>query len=138
MDLLGNIPGSDYFVFGLRHTNGALPRIIETGKLAVSEVGYAHKDIIYQLGKHHSGPPPAADELPFDLTLSKNFEFFIPGLAESYREVDIVRTLDLGSHMLLWGKVRDEQIMAAAGGHLFLVHFLHYLHQKNKRPYHLV
>ncbi len=138
MDLLGNIPGSDYFVFGLRHTNGALSRIIETGKLVVSEVGHVHKDIVYQLGKHHSGPPPLMDELSFDLLSSKNFEFYIPGWVESYREVDIVRTLDLGSHMLLWGKVRDVERVAASGGHLFLVHFLQYLHQKNKRPYRLV
>lgn len=138
MDLLGNIPGSDYFVFGLRHTNGALPRIIETGKLAVSEVGYEHKDIIYQLGKHHSGPPSSKDELPFDLLLSKSFEFYIPGMVESYREVSIVRTLDLGSHMLLWGKVVGEEPMSKPTGHLYLAHFLHYLYQKDKRPYRLV
>jgi hypothetical protein len=138
MDLLGNIPGSGYFVFGLRHTNGALPGIIETGKLAVSEVGYEHKDIIYQLGKHHSGPPPSKEELSFDLLVSKNFEFYIPGMVESYREVSIVRALDLGSHMLLWGKVVGEEPMSKPAGHLYLVHFLHYLYQKDKRPYRLV
>jgi hypothetical protein len=132
MDLLGDIRQHHRYVFGLRHTNTALPRIIETGKLVVSEVSFKYKDIIYQLGKHHSGNPPSLDSLPFDVVLSKNFEFYVPALAETYKEIKILRTMNLGSHMLLWGELIEEDILTDPGNHLFIVHFLHYLYQKNQ------
>ena len=75
MDLLGNVNGSKRFVFGLRHTNVSLSRIIETGKLVVSEVSFNHKNTILELGKHHSSKPPSLDSLTFDLVPSKNFGF---------------------------------------------------------------
>ena len=135
MDLLGDIAGSQRYVFGLRHTNTSLPRILETGKLVVSEVSHVHQKIIYQLGKHHSGSPPSLEELPFEVRHSKNFDFYVPSLVESYKEVQIVRSLNLGSHMLLWGEVLEEQVLTAPAGHLFLVHFLHFLYQKDRAPY---
>lgn len=135
MDLLGDIVTHRRYVFGLRHTNTSLPRIMATGKLAVCEVSYKHQDIIYRLGKHHSGNPPALDELPFKVGLSNNYGFYIPEVAESYKEVRILRTMDLGSHMLLWGETADEQALGKPGDHLYLVHFLHFLYQKDRAPY---
>ena len=137
MDLLGDIAGTNRYVFGLRHSNTSLPRILETGKILVAEVSHVHKDMIYQLGKHHSGHPPSLDELPFAVNRSKNFDFYIPALVESYKEVRILRILNLGSHMLLWGEVLEEQVLKDATDHLFLVHFLHFLYQKERRPYQL-
>ncbi|HWK04826.1 MAG TPA: hypothetical protein VNS58_14395 [Puia sp.] len=135
MDLLGDIAGPRRYVFGLRHSNTALPRILETRKLVVSEVSHVHKDIIYQLGKHHSGSPPSLDNLPFGVRLSKDFAFYIPDLVESYKEIRILRTMNLGSHMLLWGEASEEQRLTGPADHLFLVHFLHYLYQKDRAPY---
>lgn len=132
MDLLGDIKQCNRFVFGLRHSNIALPRIIETGKLAVSEVPFAYKNIIYQLGRHHSGNPPPPGSLPFDLVISKNFGFYIPAWAERYKEIKILKTMNLGSHMLLWGELVEENVLAKPAGHLYVVHFLHYLYKKNK------
>jgi len=131
MDLLGAIPGQDRYVFGLRHTNTALPRILETGDLVVSEASFRYKDLIYGLGKHHSGSPPPPEDLPFRLALTDTFGFPTPDWVESYKEVRIVKTLDMGSHMLLWGEVIHEKVLTPPVEHLFLVHFLHYLHQKN-------
>jgi len=135
MDLLGDIPAHGRYVFGLRHTNTSLKRILETGKLAVCEVPSKYEKIIYQLGKHHSSLPPALDELPFSVGPSKNFEFYIPGVAESYKEVHITRNIDLGSHILLWGETIGEETLAVPGDHLYLVHFLHFLYQKERAPY---
>ena len=130
MDLLGDIEQSNRYVFGLRHTNLALDGIIKTGKLVVSEVPYEYKDIIYQLGKHHSSKPPPLASLPFKLVQSKNFKFYIPAWAESYKEIQILKTLDLGSHMLLWGESNEKNMLNKPANHLFLIHFLQYLRQK--------
>jgi len=130
MDLLGNIEKCGRCVFGLRHTNLSLAGIIETGRLAVSEVPFYYKDLIYQLGKHHSSTPPPLSSLSFQLIKSKNFEFYIPDWAENYKEIKILKTLNLGSHVLLWGEAKEKNIINKQGNHLFLIHFLHYLRQK--------
>jgi hypothetical protein len=130
MDLLGEIEQCDRCVFGLRHTNLSLAGIINTGKLAVSEVPFQYKDVIYQLGRHHSSNPPPLSSLSFDLVKSKNFEFYIPAWAENYKEIKILKTKNLGSHMLLWGESKEKNIINGPGNHLFLIHFLHYVRQK--------
>jgi hypothetical protein len=131
MDLVGDIPFSKRYVFGLRHSNITLARIIETKKMAVSEVPYEFKDTIYQLGKHHREPLSGSD-LPFGLIDSKIFNFPIPEWADSYKEIRVVNTMNLGSHMLLWGEEINEIFLHSPHKHLFHIHFLHYLHQKGK------
>lgn len=132
MDLLGDIAQPRKYVFGLRHSNVALQRIMESGKLVVAEVPFHQHNIIFQLGKHHSSQAPALSGLPFETTTSKNFGFHIPSFAESYKEINITQTLPLGSHMLLWGNVQETVQLREPNQHLYMVHFMHYLHQKNK------
>ena len=131
MDLVGDIAGSNRFVFGLRHTNVTLAHLISTKKVVISEVPFTYKDIIYKLGKHHS-QPLSANSLPFATIHSRSFGFPVPVWANSYKEISIIKTIDLGSHMLLWGEVIAEEKLTESAGHLFHIHFLHYLHQKNK------
>jgi hypothetical protein len=131
MDLVGDIPMSKRYVFGLRHSNVTLARIIETKKMVVSEIPYQFKDIIYQLGKHHH-QPLSDSKPPFDLIQTDIFGFPIPAWAISYKEIEIVKTLNLGSHMLLWGEEINVQNLGSPSGHLYHIHFLHYLHQKRK------
>ena len=131
MDLVGDVPSSKRYVFGLRHSNVTLPRIIETGKLCVSEVPYLNKPVIYQLGKHHK-EALSESQLPFKVISSETFGFPVPEWADSYKEIRIETAINLGSHMLLWGEEVNEKYLHESTGHLFHIHFLHYLHQKKK------
>ena len=131
MDLVGDVPLSKRYVFGLRHTNVTLARIIETKKMVVSEIPYQFKNIIYQLGKHHH-QPLSDSSLPFECITSDTFGFPIPVWATAYKEIKIVKTLNLGSHMLLWGEEIGARNLTSSSGHLYHIHFLHYLHQKKK------
>lgn len=130
MDLLGEAGQGSRYVFGLRHSNTALKRILETGKLVVAEIPFEQKDAVYDLAKHHSSAPPPVDALPFGVTESRNFGFYIPEWAVSYKEVSIVKTMNLGSHMLMWGIPESETFLNEPARHLFLLHFLEYFHQK--------
>jgi hypothetical protein len=130
MDLLGEVGQHGKFVFGLRHSNIALSKIIDSKKIVVSEVSYRYKDIIYQLGSHHSAAPPAVDRLPFKVISSRRFGFYVPEWVDSYKEVRIIKTINLGSHMLLWGEVLDECALRSPAGHLYHIHYLLYLFQK--------
>jgi hypothetical protein len=138
MDLVGDIPESQRYVFGLRHTNTTLARIIEAKKLVVSEIPYEYKEIIYRLGKQHR-QQLGGTVLPFDLIHTDSFDFPVPEWVNSYKEIRIVNTMNLGSHMLLWGEEVNEKFLSRPSGHLFHIHFLHYLHLVSKgRPYPLV
>jgi hypothetical protein len=133
MDLLGEMPQCNKYVFGLRHTNVTLAKIIEAQKIVVSEVSYIHKNVIYGLGKHHGGDPPSAESLAFKTHETENFGFFIPEWVDSYKEIQILETKNLGSHMLLWGEVVNEKTLKPSSGNLYHVHFLLYYHQKLKK-----
>jgi hypothetical protein len=132
MDLVGDIPNSNRYVFGLRHTNMTLAKIMEAKKLVIAEVPYQYKDVIYRLGKYHRNPI-SATEMRIDLLESEQFKFPIPAWANSYKEIQILKTLNLGSQMLLWGEEINQVFLNnPAGSHLFHIHFLHYLHQQKR------
>jgi hypothetical protein len=129
MDLLGDISETGNYVFGLRHTNVTLSKIIASKKIVVSEISYQYKDLIYELGKHHGSIPPTLDSLPFKTIQSEKFGFNVPEWVFSYKEIEILKTINLGSHMLMWGKVINEKKIQEPTGNLFHIHFLLYLYQ---------
>lgn len=134
MDLLGEVAGGHY-VFGLRHTNRTLERIIRSGKIVVSEVPAAYEDIIYKLGKHHSSRPPAPSELPFEVRCTSGWKFYYPAFVYEYKEVKIRSTFNMGSHMLLWGDIVQRVQVNEGDDHSYLIHFLQHLHQVKKYRY---
>jgi hypothetical protein len=133
MDLLGEIKNCNRYVFGLRHSNASLPKIIETKKIVVSEVSFNYKNTIYQLGNYHKANPPSFESQPFKITCTSNFGFYIPEWVENYKEIKILKTIDLGSQMLLWGNVVNEKTLNRFESPLYHIHFLLYLHQQKKR-----
>ncbi len=124
MDLAGSPTFTNYYVFGLRHTSKALHEIMKEKKVVVSEVPFIHKKIVYELGRHHSSAPPPLDQLPFHTFSSKHFCFPIPEWTENYSEIRIVQSMDLGSHMLLWGHSEHQEKLHAPRGNLYHIHFL--------------
>ncbi len=137
MDLLGDL--NENYVFGLRHTNITLSKIIDAKKIVVSEVSCEYKDVIYELGKHHGSAPPTLDSLPFKTIQSEKFGFNIPDKVFSYKEIEILKTINLGSHMLMWGRVINEKKLRECNGNLFHIHFLLDLyHRKVGDTYRLV
>jgi hypothetical protein len=129
MDLVGDIGQAGRYLFSLRHTNVALDKMVEMGKMVVSEVPAAYKSVIYQLGKGHLQVPPRLDELPFRVASTATFGFYVPEWTESYREIRIRKTIDLGSHLLLWGEPVSFQQIGPPCQHLYHIHFLYYLYK---------
>ena len=130
MDLLGDLRGPKRYLLGMRHSNTVLKRIMDVKKIVVSEVPAEYKWQIYKLGRNHSAAPPPVSELPFGVVSTRDFGFLIPDWAESYKEINIRHTQDLGSHMLLWGEWKEDIILKTATPRLHHIHFLHFLRQK--------
>jgi hypothetical protein len=113
--------------------------MIESRKLVVSEVSSLFKETIYQLGKHHGSSPPPLSVLPFKVVRSEKWGYYIPEWVESYKEVNILNTMNLGSHMLILGEWERETKLQSARDHLYHIHFLLYLmREKQVNNYPLV
>lgn len=136
MDLLGDISNDGYFFFGLRNTNTTLEKIMLHKKIVVAEIPASQKDMIYRLGKHHSDAPPSVSLLPFPTITTEQYGFYLPEWVESYKEIIIMQTINLGSHRLLWGKISNEKKLLPSTGGLFHLHFFSWLLlKKNKISY---
>jgi hypothetical protein len=132
MDLLGDIRQSGRYLLGMRHSNTVLKKIMDVGKIVVAEFPAVYKPDIYKLGRNHSASPPSIDQLPFGVVPTRQFGFFVPEWVESYKEITIRQTADIGSHMLLFGEWTEETVLKPATPRLHHIHFLHFLNQKSR------
>lgn len=132
MDLLADIRPAGKYLLGMRHSNQVLKKIMEVKQIVVAEAPARYKPLIYQLGRNHSAAPPPLDELPFGVIQTRQFGFYLPDWVESYKEIRIGKTLDLGSHMLLCGDWTEDEILQPATPRLHHIHFLYFLHQKGR------
>ena len=110
-------------ILGLRTTNITLQKMIHTGRVTISNTHAASLDHIYQLGSHHSASPPPMDELPFATSPSKLFGFPVPEFATGYSEVELKDSRQLGTHMLMVGKVVNRVTPATPAN---AIHHIHY------------
>jgi flavin reductase (DIM6/NTAB) family NADH-FMN oxidoreductase RutF len=139
MDLVGNVPGTNRFVFGLRHSNTALDKIIEEKKIVAAEFPAFLKEEVYLLSKHHLGKPPSIGSLPFKVMATPLYGFPIPETALKYHEIKIIKTLNLGSHMLLLGEAMNSVLVNEKTDTLYHIHFMNHLRQKeNNNEYPVV
>ncbi|HXB95663.1 MAG TPA: hypothetical protein VNU70_10905 [Puia sp.] len=132
MDLLGDVRTSERYLLGMRHSNTVLKKIMDVGKIVVAEFPAPYKPEIYKLGRNHSASPPSLDQLPFGVFPTRRFGFYLPEWVESYKEISIRQTLDIGSHMLLFGEWSEDVVLKPATPRLHHIHFLHFLNQKGR------
>lgn len=130
MDLLADIRPVRRYLLGMRHSNQVLKRIMDVGRIVVAEAPASYKQVIYTLGRNHSAAPPPLEQLPFGVISTDRFDFCLPEWVESYKEIRITGTRDLGSHMLLCGEWTEDVVLKPATPRLHHLHFLYFLHQK--------
>jgi hypothetical protein len=133
MDLLADIRDAGRYLLGMRHSNQVLKRIIEVGQIVVAEAPAEYKQLIYKLGRNHSASPPPLDQLPFGVVATRHWGYYVPEWVESYKEIRIGKTQDLGSHMLLCGEWDEEVVLRPATPRLHHIHFLYFLYSKGGR-----
>jgi len=115
------------YVFGLRSTNITLAKILQSGKLVACNTDAAKLQDIYYLGKHHSSAPPQKKEMPFEIGESELYKFPIPAFSASYKEVEIVNSKNIGSHVLMIGKVVNTKELRPAEASVYHIHFFEYV-----------
>jgi hypothetical protein len=133
MDLLADIRPAGRYLLGMRHSNQVLKRIMEVRQIVVAEAPAEYRQMIYGLGRNHSASPPPVDQLPFGVIATRQWGYHLPEWVESYKEIRIGKTQDLGSHMLLCGEWAEDVVLRPATPRLHHIHFLYFLYAKGGR-----
>jgi len=122
MDLQGYIKEADIYVLGLRNSNVTLKKILNERRVVVCDVASNEKERLVGLGRHHSSQPPSMSDLPFTFDQTAVFKMLIPDIANSYRELEIIHHMNMGSHTVMIGKVVNQNLKAVDLPSLYHLH----------------
>ncbi|HLK30538.1 MAG TPA: hypothetical protein VKT28_18295 [Puia sp.] len=128
MDFQGYYPEENIYLLGLRTTNITLSKIINAKQVAISNIDTTDVKTVYDLGAHHGTSPPKIKDLPFKIFESEALKFPIPEFASEYKEVEIIKHYNLGSHTMLVGKVVNSKKIK---NHLASFYHVHFFEQAN-------
>lgn len=106
MDLIG-VTDSPYYLMSLTSKDPALPLIVASRKLAVSDVPVGYASIVYGLAKNHHRESIDFSELPFETGRSRQFGIPVPNDALSVREVYIERCHEVDHHTVFITTTRN-------------------------------
>ncbi len=108
MDLVGRM-GGDLFLLALRSTSPAIRLMKGSKRLALTAVPFDEKDIAYKLGTHHKKVTIDWDALPFRAIPSPAFGLKVPATALGIREVEVVATDQVATHVLFVTRIVREE-----------------------------
>jgi len=126
MDIHSYIAEEKLYLLGLRTTNITLDKILEAKKVVVCDTDTVDINTVYALGKHPSKNPTQINDLPFRVSESEKFGFFVPDFTGSYKEIEIIDHKKMGYHMLMIGKVVNEKKIKPESASLYHVGFLQF------------
>lgn len=132
MDIQSYIAEEKLYLLGLRTTNVTLDKILNAGKVVVCDTDTVDISTVYTLGKHPSANPTQIGDMPFKVSKSDKFGFFVPDFTGSYKELEIIDHKKMGYHMLMIGKVVNEKRLKPESESLYHVGFLQF--QKSGYP----
>jgi flavin reductase (DIM6/NTAB) family NADH-FMN oxidoreductase RutF len=127
MDFQGCFEEEKLHIFGLRITNITLEKILHAKRIVIGDTGASDTCTIYGLGSHHSSNPPQIDQLPFPVIESEQFKFPVPAFTGAYKEIEVISSYRLGSHMMLVGKVVNEKRLKEPAPPLYHIHFFQFI-----------
>jgi flavin reductase (DIM6/NTAB) family NADH-FMN oxidoreductase RutF len=109
MDLIGPTD-SPWFSMALRKTSPAVRLMQESQRMALASAPFAYKDMVYELGKHHTLASIDWAKLPFATECSPRFGYPVAAAALKVREVEVKEFHDVGSHMLFLASIVREAV----------------------------
>jgi hypothetical protein len=123
-DLHGSI-SEDYYASSLRIGGKASKQVDNVKRIVLSDVDANRYNEVYALGKNHMKDPQAISS--FDTKeRSKQFEIPVPSYAISYREMEVIRSVDIGIHRIYFYHVLNRATVFSADR---LTHFHQYAAQ---------
>lgn len=99
MDLVGPL-GEGMFLLALRLTSPSVELMRESGRIVAAGAPAAVKQAVYQLGNHHKKRSIDWDTLPVAVEPSPKFGIPTPSGPLGVRELEVIHSEPIGSHML--------------------------------------
>jgi flavin reductase (DIM6/NTAB) family NADH-FMN oxidoreductase RutF len=106
MDLVGPL-GEDLFLLALRRTSPSIELMRAGGRIVLSGMPARFKDVVYRLAVHHKKLSVDWDALELAIRPSPRFGFPVPAEALDWRELRVLKSEEIGSHVLFVTRVED-------------------------------
>jgi flavin reductase (DIM6/NTAB) family NADH-FMN oxidoreductase RutF len=117
MDLLAQV-GPQSFVAALKNSNRAMGQACRSRRMVVSRIPFALAEQAYALADMHRAEHVDWQTVPLALARSAHFGYPIPAEALTTTEIEIQRTVNLGSHTALIGvAVHEQRVNEGRGMH---------------------
>jgi len=130
MDFQCFVEKGNVIILGLRTTNTTLKKILLSRKVVVSDSSSVDMKTVYDLGRNHSVAPPSLDQLPFTTITSEKFGFYVPEFSSSYKEFEIVNSVELGTHTLMIGNLVTSKNLRDDTSFIHHIHFFQFVVSK--------
>jgi flavin reductase (DIM6/NTAB) family NADH-FMN oxidoreductase RutF len=120
MNLMGPLIHG-HFGFALNSTRAAAAFVQRSGRIALSAIPVEQASLVRSLGGNHKKESVRRDELPFPVALSTNFGLPVPAFSRRVRELEVMSSLNMGSHTLFLARVVHDERWSN-GLEFFVVH----------------
>lgn len=124
IDLHGALHDQNIYIWGIRHSNKAIPHLKNSKKVVIADVPYTSFQAIYSLGNF--GTVKEIGEKSSSKIPSRTWQFMLPEFVLGYKEIELEYYEDIGSQCLFWGRIIHEEA-TGSGKALHHVHFLRFL-----------
>jgi flavin reductase (DIM6/NTAB) family NADH-FMN oxidoreductase RutF len=120
MNLMGSL-GDNHFGLALNSTRPASALVQRLARLALSSLPVEQASLVRSLGANHKKESIRLDEIPFSVAPSPTFGLPVPTFALRVRELEVITTRNMGSHMLFIARVVHDERWSN-GLEYFMVH----------------
>lgn len=124
IDLHGALHDQNIYTWGIRHSNKAIPHLINSKKVVMADVPYSSFQAIYSLGNFGNIKEIGVESS--SKISSRTWQFMLPEFVLGYKEIELEHYEDIGSQCLFWGRIIHEETIGR-GRALYHVHFLRFL-----------
>ena len=124
IDLHGMLHDQNIYAWGIRHSNKAIPHLINSKKIVIADVPYKSFQAIYSLGNFKASKIDGNNALTE--IVSRTWQYMLPDFVLGYKEIELMHYENIGSQCLFWGRIIHEEA-TTRGKALHHVHFLRFL-----------
>jgi hypothetical protein len=124
MDLIGSF-ADGYFSLALHATSRPALLMVNSRRIALSDIPIEHTQLAYELGKNHNKSSVDWSQIAFATTASRSFGLPVPQFSVRVREMQIETVRDIGSHKLFLASTRAEERRSNG----LQLHFIHGFYQ---------
>lgn len=120
------------YVISLRHKGRASQQVSEFKKVCISSVNASSYKETYHLGKNHMQPLKPIEAFEVFAERSEQLKLPLPAAALAYRELEWMKSIDIGIHRLHFFRILNHRIIRSDSPSLAHVHSFYAMWRNNQ------